>query len=597
MVDEGEFISKGNSFLNAVRSIRKHTNAAQKRKIVFITALVFVSAILDVVGLAAVLPIIQAGTDPDSLHANKYLNLIFGYFGFEDPKMFVLFLLAVIVVFFLVKTAFGIFVNWLQARLNSDIAVYLSKKQFTKYYHLDYLDYSSLRTSELVRNILYNPTSYVQWIMLPMTTVISEMFIVILIVGAIAWYDLFLLGFIAITIGPATYLVYTQLKKKGFRIGVGIHDVTPYVLATLNEAIHGHIDLKLADRIKYYRARFLDSVKSYAELQQSASLLSQIPLRTNEVIALFSIVLIFLYALFISGSDTDVLMLVGAFAAAAYRLMPSMNRLLNAFTFLSNNQIAIHNLDLFEDKDKSKIRKGPQEPVTFNDSIELKNVSFSFPGTSKSVLNDLSFVVKKGEKIGFVGSSGSGKTTLMNLILRFYPENSGSVLVDGVKLTDRHTDAWRRIIGYVKQDIFLIDGSIKDNITLSEENPDIPRLMNAIHQASLDDLVASLPDGIESSIGEKGGKLSGGQRQRLGIARSLYRNAQVLIFDEATSALDTATENEVSEAIDALSGSNKTIFIIAHRITTLKNCDRIYELKNGSISGVYSYKEMLAKVI
>lgn len=597
MVDEGEFISKGNSFLNAVNSIRKHTNAAQKRKIVFITALVFLSAILDVVGLAAVLPIIQAGTDPDSLHANKYLNMIFGYFGFEDPKMFVLFLLAVIVVFFLVKTAFGIFVNWLQARLNADIAVYFSKKQFTKYYNLDYLDYSSLRSSELVRNILYNPTSYVQWIILPMTTVISEMFIVILIVGAIAWYDLFLLGFIAVTIGPATYLVYTQLKKKGFRIGVGIHDVTPYVLATLNEAIYGHIDLKLADRIKYYRARFLDSVKSYAELQQSASLLSQIPLRTNEVIALFSIVLIFLYALFISGSDTDVLMLVGAFAAAAYRLMPSMNRLLNAFTFLSNNQIAIHNLDLFEDKDRSKIRKGPQEPVTFNDSIELKNVSFSFPGSSKLVLNDLSFVVKKGEKIGIVGSSGSGKTTLMNLILRFYPENSGSILVDGVKLTDKHTDAWRRIIGYVKQDIFLIDGSIKDNITLSEENPDIPRLMNAIHQASLDDLVASLPDGIESSIGEKGGKLSGGQRQRLGIARSLYRNAEVLIFDEATSALDTATENEVTEAIDALSGSNKTIFIIAHRITTLKNCDRIYELDNGRISGVYSYKEMLAKVI
>jgi len=205
--------------------------------------------------------------------------------------------------------------------------------------------------------------------------------------------------------------------------------------------------------------------------------------------------------------------------------------------------------------------------------------------------------VKKGEKIGFVGSSGSGKTTLMNLILRFYPENSGSVLVDGVKLTERHTDAWRRIIGYVKQDIFLIDGSIKDNITLSEENSDIPRLMSAIHQASLDDLVASLPEGIDSPVGEKGGKLSGGQRQRLGIARSLYRNAEVLIFDEATSALDTATENEVTEAIDALSGSNKTIFIIAHRITTLKNCDRIYELSNGRIAGVYSYQEMLAKVI
>jgi ABC-type multidrug transport system fused ATPase/permease subunit len=205
--------------------------------------------------------------------------------------------------------------------------------------------------------------------------------------------------------------------------------------------------------------------------------------------------------------------------------------------------------------------------------------------------------VKKGEKIGIVGASGSGKTTLMNVLLRFYEEQEGQITVDGVPINAANTRSWRNMMGYVKQDIFLIDGTIRDNITFGDENKDDARLMQAIRLASLDTLIKSLPQGVETMIGERGSRLSGGQRQRISIARSLYRNAEILIFDEATSALDNQTEQEVSESIDSLSDADKTIFIIAHRITTLKNCDRIYELTNGRISGVYQYQELLEKVI
>ena len=174
---------------------------------------------------------------------------------------------------------------------------------------------------------------------------------------------------------------------------------------------------------------------------------------------------------------------------------------------------------------------------------------------------------------------------------------SGNILVDGVPFEKKHTSSWRSLIGYVKQDIFLLDGTIKDNITLGDTAVNEEMLLKAIKQASLDQLIDSLPDGIEHQIGEKGSQLSGGQRQRIGIARSLYRNAEILIFDEATSALDNKTEIEVTESIESLSETNKTIFIIAHRITTLRNCDRIYELKNGEISGVYTYSDLIAKVI
>ncbi len=596
MSDEN-FEHKGNSVVNAIKSVKKHTSPAQKRKIAGLSVLVFLSALFDVVGLAAVLPLISAGTDQAAIHTNKYLSAVFNYFGFESEKSFILFLIALLLAYFIFKTIFGIFVNWVQSRVAADIAVHVTRGQFDKYYNLDFLDYNNIKSSVIMRNVFYNPTTYVQWIINPLTMLMSESFIVLLVVGSIAYYNLFLFGFMLITMGPSTYLVYRALRKKGANIGIGIDNVFPYALSTLTEAISGYIDIKLAGKDEKYKARYLKHLKSYQELQQSATLIGQIPLRTNEVIALLGIILIFIYALFLSKEQTNVVILVGAFAAAAYRLMPSMNRILNAFVYIHKNQVSIHNLDIYENLLKTDVKDVPQESITFKDAITFQNISFSFPKSNKHIFDDLNFVVKKGEKVGFVGSSGSGKTTIMNILLRFYEENSGNIMVDGIPLEKKHTSSWRSLIGYVKQDIFLIDGSIKDNITLGDAEVNDDMLQKAITQSSLNQLVDSLPDGIDSQIGEKGSNLSGGQRQRIGIARSLYRNAEILIFDEATSALDNTTENEVTESIDSLSETNKTIFIIAHRITTLRNCDRIYELKNGAIAGIYSYQDLVTKVI
>jgi ATP-binding cassette, subfamily B, bacterial PglK len=589
--------SKSNSFIYALKSVRKHTNPLQKKKIAGLSVLIFMSAVFDVVGLAAVLPLIKAGTDINIIHSNKYLDAIYTFMGFETEKAFVLFLIGVILSYFVFKTVFGIFVSWLTARLAADIAVFVTRNQFTKYYQLDFLDFNSIKSSLVIRNVFYNPTSYVQWIINPLMMILSEVFIVILIIGAIASYNLFLFGFIMLTIGPATYMVYRALKKKGANIGNGIDQVFPYALSTLTEAINGYIDIKISGTQSRYQSRYLRHQKNYQELQQSANLLSQIPLRTNEVIALLGIVMIFLYAMFIAKNNADVIIMVGAFAAAAYRLMPSMSRLLNSFMYVNKNQKTIENLDMYEDLLHNPVSAEEEKPVSFKKSIEFRNVSFRFPKTEKPVLQHLNFEIRKGEKIGFIGLSGSGKTTIMNLLLRFYKEEEGAILVDGVPLVDEHITSWRSHIGYVKQDIFLLDGSIKENITLGEPEVNEELLKKVITQASLHQLVESLPEGIDSPIGEKGATLSGGQRQRIGIARSLYRNAEILIFDEATSALDTVTENEVTESIDALSEVNKTIFIIAHRITTLRNCDRIYELKNGTVAGIHNYRDLVAKVL
>jgi len=264
---------------------------------------------------------------------------------------------------------------------------------------------------------------------------------------------------------------------------------------------------------------------------------------------------------------------------------------------LKKNQYTIDLLKEFDEYDEHVTGPTPQKPLQFKSEIKLDQVSFSFPGKDIPVLKEVSLEIKKGEKVGFIGSSGAGKTTLMNLLLRFYTENNGGIYVDGVKLSAKNLKAWRRMIGYVKQDAFLMNASIKDNITLFDKAVDEQRLTDALEKASLQEFVAALPNGIETPIGDRGSKLSGGQRQRIGIARALYKKTEILIFDEATSALDNTTEKEVNEAIKNLSDTNITILIIAHRYTSLKECNRIFELKDGEIISQRSYSELIKEAI
>ncbi len=206
----------------------------------------------------------------------------------------------------------------------------------------------------------------------------------------------------------------------------------------------------------------------------------------------------------------------------------------------------------------------------------------------------MDFEIRKGERVGIIGETGSGKSTILKLLLGFYTCEQGGVKIDKQELTERNAADWRKKIGYVQQDIFLIDGSIKENVAFGFEEEEIEhtRLMNAIENAGLENFVDHLPQGIETPVGELGTRVSGGQKQRLGIARALYRGADLFVFDEATSSLDPQTEQEILKAVDQLDEKNKTILIVAHRISTLQNCDRILELKNGSINKSYKYKEL-----
>ncbi len=592
---EEQVIDRNSALSKALYSLKVHLSFSQKKQMAGLSLLIFISALFDVFGLASILPLVKLATEPNLIFKNDALNYLYHVGNFSTEKNFLLFIICFVFVFFLFKTLFGLFVNYLQTKFSTAVAYNITKKQFEKYFNLNYYQFSSLKSSSIIHHVINNPISYITWIVLPLIMLLSETIIVLLIVGGIAIYDFKLFVFISIIIGPATWIIYKLLKNKSTHIGLEMNKIFPQSMGTLNQTIQGYIDIKLADKEDFYESKFLRLQKSYHALNMKSYLHNLIPMRANEMVALSGVILIFVYAIFLTDNTASTIVMVSLFAAAAYRLMPSLNRIISSLVYIQKNLGALENLNLFEKE--IKLAEENQATIKFNNSIHLENISFKFPNTTKNIIDDISLSIKKGEKVGIIGSSGSGKTTLINILLKFHNEYEGIIKIDDTVLNDEHLKSWRKLIGYVKQDIFLMDASIIDNITFNDSQPDEQRLKLAIEQSSLTSFITNLPEGLNTRIGERGSSLSGGQKQRLSIARSLYRNAEILIFDEATSALDNQTEQDVSDSIDALSKTQKTIIIIAHRLTTLKNCDRIYELKDGKIAAIHQYADLIKNII
>ena len=280
--------------------------------------------------------------------------------------------------------------------------------------------------------------------------------------------------------------------------------------------------------------------------------------------------------------SADMKILFGVFAVAGLRLLPSARNIMSAWSSLRYNRYTIDILSKASDI-RIKNTKSTAEPLSFSDKIEVRNLSFRFDNGTNDTIQNLNLTINKGEKVGINGESGAGKTTLLNILLGLYAPTEGEILIDGKKLQKESIRKWQNSIGYVSQSTFLSDSTILANIALGcdESDIDMARIERSIEAASLSEFVASLPKGIHTRIGECGALLSGGQRQRIGIARALYKQADILFFDEATSSLDNATEQSINSAIEHLSTSNKglTIVVVAHRDSSLSYCDRIITLE------------------
>ncbi len=592
-------IIKNNIFFSTLQNVNKILLPSHKKDSIKIFFMVMFSSVLEVLGLAVVLPVITIVLNRSVIHTNKYLNSFYDALGFTSENQFALFLLLGLFLVFLIKNGLALIITFWQSKFSLKISTDVAQMQFKRYYFKDLQFFNDHNSNLLMRNIRAVSGWVSAFILLPIIGFISELIVVVMIITGMAMYDFKIFLLISVSLVPVFLLIYRLIKNKVQLIETNRSYDEVEAIKNLQQGIVGYIDVKLSNKDNYFINQYIHYQEKINNAQSKILTLQNFPTKVIELTAVSGVILIIIYSIMIQQTDKGLLALLSLYVIAAYRLMPSMNRMLISLVSIKGYQFLF---DIIKDvKVESNYEvKQEKQAISFEKSIQIQGLHFKYPSSASYTLKDIDFSINKGEKVGIIGQSGSGKTTLINILLRFLQEESGTILIDGkIPLTQENINVWRDLIGYVKQNVFIVDGDFYENIAFGIDRKDVDqeKMEKAVKSAQLDAVVNKLPQGLNANIGENGTRLSGGQRQRIAIARALYKDAQILIFDEATSALDNETEREITEAINSVSLENKTMIIIAHRISTLKNCDCIYEMKDGEIISKKNYSELIHRIL
>ena len=435
-------------------------------------------------------------------------------------------------------------------------------------------------TAVLSRNVNAVTLMFVTGVLKPLATIISEGLLLILIFIALIIYTPAVAIIALVLFIPIVALFYLGMRRKLNDIGERENIAQRKKGRIVADTFRGYVDIEICGAFPLSFKRFSQAIDEAVRLRKEYSTIGMLPQMFTEVgLALGLSVLIIIN---LSSLTEDLALMLGILAIAGVRILPSLRNIMSSWSSIRYNRYTIDTLN--DSVESHNVDIAPtSERLKFEDSIELKNIYFGFDDTTKPIINNLSLTINRGECLGIKGASGVGKTTLFNLILGLYRPTSGDIYIDGEKLTDSNIRKWQNSIGYVSQSVYIVDGTLVDNIAFgcNANSIDYSLIDKVIELSNLKEFVASLPQGIHTHIGEQGSKISGGQRQRIGIARALYKSADILLFDEATSSLDDQTEENINNAIRRLSEQNKslTIVIIAHRESSLEYCDRIITLE------------------
>lgn len=572
----------------------------ERRRLKFLIVAVVFIAMLEVVGVASIMPFIAVLSDPTIIQTNPLLKWLYHFFEFSGTKPFLFFLGTLVLILLIISNTISALTEWFLAKFTWLGGYSISKRLLAGYLNRPYVFFLNRNSSDLGKNILTEVGHYIKGVLSPVINMLSKFFVSIFIFIFLLFMDPFLSVIIAIVLGAAYSVIFFYVRKNITRFGKQRLIDNEMQFKAVTEALSGIKAIKVLGREKAFLDKFSIHSRRCATSQAAYQVITGLPRYALEVIAFGGILLILLYFLAVKQDIEKVIPMVSVYAFAGYRLMPRMQNVFAGILSLRFNMAVLDVLqrDLFDKKtvtthqNDELIRK---KPLALEKKIEIKELSFSYPGCQEPIINKLNLEIQAKTKVGFVGLTGSGKTTIIDLMLGMFTPLSGQIVVDGVVITKDNLRQWQRNIGYVPQHIFLCDDSILNNITLGipEKDLDMQAVERAAQIANLHEFIQNeLPMGYDTLIGERGVRLSGGQQQRIGIARALYHNPDVLILDEATSALDGITEDAVMMAISRLA-QKKTIIIIAHRLTTIKECDVIYVLENGKILDKGTYDELM----
>ncbi len=547
---------------------------------------IIIGAVFELLGVTAILPFVTVAMTPNGVSKHAFLLKLYNALGFKDTGTFLAFLAALLIFIFVLKNLYLTFMNHSIYRFTYSSQRQLAYKLLNSYLHQPYVFFLDHNSADLVQNVSTDVMQFFDVVLCLMQFAVEIIVCSALIVYLIITDKSITFGIVVIMVlyfGLFFKVLKRNIKQKGEIVRNNRIGMSKWLL----QSFGGIKETKIYQKEEFFLGQYDSEYSSFARNHCSYQTLSYIPKPAMEAVVICTILLVIIVKLLRGVDSLYFVGIISVFGVAAMRLLPAFNRISGYLSRIMFNKVSVD--AIYEDlKTVESLMAGDEEEKgvscpDFNESIVIDRLSFRYPKVEENVLDDITLTIPKNKSVAFVGPSGAGKTTLADIILGILYQQEGRILVDGLEV-DTSQKSWKKKLGYIPQTIFLMDDTIKNNIAygIDEKDIDEERLEEVLIESQLKDFIDTLPQGIDTEIGECGVRLSGGQRQRIGIARALYSNPEILVLDEATSALDTETETAVMEAIDGLNGK-KTMIIIAHRLSTIENCDIVYEVKDGTV--------------
>ena len=575
------------TFFRMYKQLLAILNRKQRRQAVFVAVMAIFSALLETMGVSVVLPFILAMLQPEQLMENQYIKPVLAILNITSVTGMITVTAILIIVVYIAKNAFILLFNYIQLNFRNRMERDLSNLMLKSYIYKPYQFFLNINSAEIMRGIT-GDISGVATTVDSFCNLFNEGLTCILLgallvaINPVMAVSLLLLAIIT------AFVMVLGLRKKTAECGEQCRDAFAKRYQHAYQAVNGIKEIQVMKRQNNFLKYFEDASEVACSYNTRYLWISKLPSRVIETIFISGLILLVLLSM---NSVNDLSVLIaqfGAVAVAAVRILPSISNIANAMNSLVYQRPAlesaydnISNLEYQNGDSPQPESTNVQNQVDFREEIQIKSISWKYSDALPNVLENLDMEIRPGEAIGLIGESGAGKTTLADILLGLFQPQAGEITVDGKSIYVADTN-WHKLVGYVPQNVFLIDDTVRNNILFGVDEKDIDeeRIWQTVEQAQLKEFVKNLPQGLDTVLGERGIKISGGQRQRIAIARALYYDPEILVLDEATSALDNDTENAIMESINTLQGE-KTLIIVAHRLTTIANCDKVYEIRNG----------------
>lgn len=565
----------------------------QKRSMIWIILMMLVGGVLESLGVTMLVPIITVVLDPVKVEENKYLSAIYHGLDLQNTTQFAVVMLAAFVGVIVVKNIFLFCQQKVQLKFVYTNQFATSRRMMINFMQRPYEYYLNADTSVIQRNIT-SDVNNMYGLILSFLQLCSECIVFVCLVGVLLAIDAQMIMIVAALMIVLLFLIKKVLKPIMVKAGQDNQDYYSGLYKWIEQSVMGIKEIKIANKENYFINEYAKCGAGYVNSVQKYNIFNATPRLLIETVCIGGMIGYFIVIILQGARITDLLPQLSALAMAAMRLLPSVNRINNYQTSISyfepffmgvsdHLQEEIHDDQVSYDAEKY-LQKKEVEKLEIKKEIRLEDITYKYPNSDTLIFNHADMVIPIGNSVGIVGTSGAGKTTIVDILLGLLQIESGHILADGVEVRE-HYESWLKNIGYIPQTIFMIDSSIRKNVAFGypDEEIDDDKVWRALKEAQLDEFVRGLPEGLDTSIGERGIRISGGQRQRIGIARALFEDPEVLVLDEATSALDNDTEAAIMDSINRLHG-RKTLIIIAHRLQTIEKCDMVYRVENGTVT-------------